>query len=471
MWTKTIILILLAGLFFQTGLFNIQKTSAAQVYLPKADLVKGSGYKVYILENGVRRWIPDIRTFEYFKYNWKSIKTISDDLLNSYLEADNIKRYRSYPEGSLIKGLGPEVYLIELGKRRWIPNPNIFNKYGFDWSKIITLDDKGLNKIKKSNNLKYSESRKYPSTVILKGPEQGEVIQGSEVSFTYSGTNPLGAKRDLSFETFLVGYDKRWRSSSRDSKTYRLPKESGSYTFYVRAKNKQGYLDSTPVKTSFQVGVSPDYQKVEIRRVRYKEKDFGDDYIIVRNQNRDTINITGWIIETDRARITIPQAINRLKHPFSRGDSSDIRLAYREQALISVGPSPRGVSFRTNQCTGYLDQTERFYPSLDEDCSRLDESEYDHLNSACVNFIKRLKRCEIPDYSSSSAVSADSQCTSFLNEKFNYQACYLDHCQEVDFFEKEWRVFLNRSIDVFDDSSDKIILKDRRGLVVDRYSY
>ena len=468
MWKKTTILIPFLVLL---AIFGIQETSAAQVYLPKADLVRGSGYKVYVLENGVRRWIPDIKTFEYFKYNWKSIKTISDDLLNSYLEADNLKRYRSYPEGSLIKGSGPEVYLIELGKRRWIPNPAIFNKHQFDWNKIITLVDKNLNKIKKSDNLRYSESRKYPNTVILNGPEQGGTIRVNEVTFTYSGTNPLGARRDLSFETFLVGYDTKWRSSSRDNRTYRLPEESGSYTFYVRAKNKQGYLDPTPVKRSFQVGVSSDYQKVEIKRVRYKEKDFRDDYLIVRNQDEGTINITGWTIETDRARVTIPQAINKLKHPFLKDDSSDIKLAYREEALISVGPSPRGVSFRTNQCTGYLDQTGRFYPSLDEGCPRLDESEYDHLGSACVKFIKRLKRCQIPDYSSNSAVSTDSQCISFLNEKFNYQACYLDYCQKVDFFEKEWRVFLNRSIDIFDNSGDKIVLKDKKGLVVDQYSY
>ena len=125
MWKKTTILIPFLVLL---AIFGIQETSAAQVYLPKADLVRGSGYKVYVLENGVRRWIPDIKTFEYFKYNWKSIKTISDDLLSSYLEADNLKRYRPYPEGSLVKGSGPKVYLIELGTPPWLPFFYAFQK-------------------------------------------------------------------------------------------------------------------------------------------------------------------------------------------------------------------------------------------------------------------------------------------------------------------------------------------------------
>jgi len=34
------------------------------------------------------------------------------------------------PRADLIKGSGPEVYLIELEKKRWIPSPRIFTRNG-----------------------------------------------------------------------------------------------------------------------------------------------------------------------------------------------------------------------------------------------------------------------------------------------------------------------------------------------------
>ena len=477
MWkTKTILIlsfsVVLGLVLGPSWIFIDRETAASQVYLPKADLIKGVDPEVYILENGVRRWIPDPDIFNQFGYDWQNIKNVPDNLLESYPLGDKLSRYSDYPEGSLIKGTGPEVYLIELGKRRWIPSPEIFEGSGFGWRYIIQVDDKKLKRIKESEYLTLMEINKYPETKIISGPDSKETLEATEVTFEYSGTNPLGSKSNLSFETYLVGYDKDWRRQGKKySKTYKLPKESGSYTFYVRAKNEEGYYDSSPASFSFQVGLSPYYQKVEIKRVRPKEKNFQDDYLVIRNDEKQTIDISGWTIETNLAKVAIPQAIKELSHPFSSADQTNIRLEYKDEMIISAGSSPRGINFKTNKCTGYLDQSERFYPSLDEDCPRLDESEYDHLNPACRDFIKKLSRCEIPDYSDNPAVNSDSECTGFLNEKFNYQQCYLDHHQEMDFLQSQWRIFLKRSVDIFPNSGDTIILRDESGLIIDEYTY
>ena len=467
MWKTKVIYILIISLF----LIN-SKALASDIYLPKADLIKGTGPEVYVLENGVRRWIPNPETFEYFKYKWTNIKTVSDAFLAAHPQGEELDRYENYPDGTLLRGSGPEVYLIELGKRRWFPNPKIFERQDFGWKYIYDIDDKKLNRIKEGDNITLSEPNRCPETIILDGPEEGEILETAEVTFKYSGTNPLGQASDLDFETFLAGYDTKWRNQySRYTKTYKLSGETKVYTFYVRAKNEEGYVDSSPASLSFQVGVSPYYQKVEIRRVYAKKDDFTKDYLMLRNNKKETVNITGWTIKTKRETITIPQAVAKLGHPFSTSDNSDIKLAYRDEVIISAGLSPQGVNFRTNKCTGYLDQLSQFYPSLDENCPYLEESKYSHLSNACQDFIDGLSRCQIPDYSDDWDVSTDSQCTNFLSEKFNYKQCYQDYHREVDFFKDEWRVCLNKSIDIFDNDGDTIILRDKEGLVVDKYSY
>jgi len=467
-----LLFLILLGIVFQAVRVPENTILASQAYLPKADLIKGNGPEVYILENGVKRWIPDPETFEYFRYKWANVKTISDAFLSSYPQGDNLDRYDDYPEGTLLKGTGPEVYLIEAGQRRWFPNPRIFEGNNFGWRYIYQIDDDKLNKIKQGDNVTLSETNQYPETIILQGPAEGEILETAEVTFKYSGTNPLGETSDLSFETYLVGHDTRWRNQySSDTETYNLSEESKTYTFFVRAKNEEGYADPSPAFRTFQIGVSPYYQKVEIRNVYANEDNFRKDYLVLRNNDDQLINVTGWTIKTKGETITIPRAVERPRHPFSGSNNSDIKLAYQGEIIISAGLSPQGINFRTNKCTGYLDQLSQYHPSLDEDCPYLDKSEYSHLKKTCRDFINGLSRCEIPDYSDNLEITLDSQCTGFLTEKFNYSQCYQDYEKEVDFLGDKWRVFLGKSIDILDNDGDTIILRDKNGLVVDEYKY
>ena len=450
-----------------------QASAASQSYLPRADLIKGSGPEVYVLENGTRHWIPDIETFNEFRFKWENIKTYADTIINNYPQDDDWSRWDDYPEGSLLKGSGPSVYLIELGKRRWIPSPAIFNGNNFGWKYILEIDDDDLDDYDLGANLTLNESNRYPETVITSGPDEGEVLEMGDVEFRYSGTNPLGLVSDLSFETYLRGYDNQWRNQgSNYIEDYDLSDESGrNYIFYVRAKNKQGYYDPTPASRSFQLGVSPYYKKVEIDELKYEEDDFKNDYIVLSNESDQIINVTGWTIQTKLASLDIPQAVKKLKSPFTSASNVDINLAPDDQLIISIGLSPIGKNFLANKCTGYLDQ-DSFTPSLDNNCPYIDSSEYSEFNAYCRDFIDDLNRCELPNYVGNVDIGGDSQCTSFINQKLNYDYCYSNYYQDPDFYEDEWRVFLGRtSRDIFSNVSDTIILYDQNGLKVDEYYY
>jgi len=141
-------------------------------------------------------------------------------------------------------------------------------------------------------------------------------------------------------------------------KTYDLSKDkekNKSYIFYVRAKNKQKYVDASSVSWRFNVGLSSNYGKVDIRSVNIKRDNFKEDYLILRNNSKEeTINISGWTIETNKNDIKIPQAIKNLSYSFSTTEYSDIILDYKDEVIISMGTSPKGVNFRVNKCSGYL---------------------------------------------------------------------------------------------------------------------
>ena len=462
--------------FFSAGFLHEGDVLAKKAYLPKLDLIKGNGPEVYVLENGTRHWIPDIETFNNFNFKWENLKKVSNLILESYPQADDWKKSKKYPDGTLLRGSGPKVYLIELEKKRWIPTANIFNGSDFGWKYILNIDDKVLDRFKDGENLTLAEPNKYPETIILSGPEKEQVLDTSKITFKYSGTNPLGPNSDLTFETYLAGYDTKWQNQgSKYEKTYDLSKDkekNKSYIFYVRAKNKQKYVDASSVSWRFNVGLSSNYGKVDIRSVNIKRDNFKEDYLILRNNSKEeTINISGWTIETNKNDIKIPQAIKNLSYSFSTTEYSDIILDYKDEVIISMGTSPKGVNFRVNKCSGYFGSSSTFYPTLSKDCPQLKESEYSHLKKTCRDFIDDLSKCEVPDYSSDFGVSADSQCTEFINNNFSYSKCYSNYRYDADFLESKWRVFMNKSTDIFDNYNDRIILKDNSGLVVDEYEY
>lgn len=468
MMKRKIVILALIPILFLISSQVIAKTDP----LPEFHLIKGSGPEVYVLERGLKRWVPDPETFNNFNFNWQAINAISDTLLGYYPEGDKMSKYDDYPDGSLVKGSGPEVYLVELGKRRWITSPSVFEKYEFQWSNIIQISDSKLNKIKQTDNVSLAEPNRYPETFIIDGPAEGENLDSSEITFKFSGTNPLGNKEDLTFETFLRGYDTKWHRQYSDSETYKDLEGDKKYTFYVRAKNEQGYYDLSPAWRNFQVGVSPNYGKVTIRKVSYEEDNFTNDYLVLRNNENERINITGWYLTNKKnEKMLIPQAAEELTYPYTGSRKTDINLDYRDEVIVSAGKSPKQVNFRTNVCTGYLDNYLEFYPSLDKSCPYIEETKYSGFKRTCRDFIDRLDRCEMPDYSNNYDVSANSECTDFLNNNFSYDACYNQHSREIGFFEDEWRIFLGKTFDLFDNYEDEIVLRDKNGYIVDEYQY
>ncbi len=95
--------------------------------------------KVYVMIGGKKKWIPTPEVFEQLGYAWTNIKILSD------AELGKIPDY----EDNLIRLSGDtKIYLVVSGIKRHIPNPVIFQDYGFSWSDVKDVSQAVIDKYK-----------------------------------------------------------------------------------------------------------------------------------------------------------------------------------------------------------------------------------------------------------------------------------------------------------------------------------
>lgn len=123
-------------------------------------LVKSdSRNRIYLMENNKRRAILSEQLFNLRKYNWNNIISLSDRNLAVY----SLTNPLPYPEGTLIKGEGAEVYLVENEKRRHITSSILFKNKGFIWDNIIEIKGEELLAHSIGENLLFSDD------ILIKG--------------------------------------------------------------------------------------------------------------------------------------------------------------------------------------------------------------------------------------------------------------------------------------------------------------
>jgi len=410
---KKILILLMFIVYWGAGV------NSAFAYLDGA-LIRAIGdTKVYALEDGLKRWIVNPSIFNGLGYKWSNIQVLPQDTLNSYILGSELSTTYPYPNGSLLKGDGPEVYLIEAGKKRWIPNPQIFEAKGFQWKNIINVKQYILNYLTQGSDVPLNEKDFRPSTFITQGPcsagqENVPTVESTEITFKFSGHDPLGEDKYLVFETFLEGYDQRWQTSYSYERKINLDRNGNIYTFYVRSKNRAGYYDNTPVFCSFTARVSPYKDKIIIFSVsgygtnpNYESITLGTGYSL-----KESVDITGWTIKSRKGNFSIPGAVKIINPESMYNIERDIYLHSGESVIIYGGKSP------------------------------IQESGF-----------------------------ALNKCWWQINDSQKYKDCFYAHNQDPDFLSGGWRIYLNRASEIFNDKEEKISLLDSNGLVVDTYTY
>ncbi len=109
-------------------------------------LLRGSGKAVYLVGNGVKRWISSSYTFSALGLSWRKVRTISDTTLNN-IETSSPIYYL------LAQGSDAAVYLIVGGTKRHIPSRDYFDRFGFDWEEVHEVSDNWLKSKKTSSRI------------------------------------------------------------------------------------------------------------------------------------------------------------------------------------------------------------------------------------------------------------------------------------------------------------------------------
>lgn len=183
------------------------------------------------------------------------------------------------------------------------------------------------------------------------------------------------------------------------------------------------------------------------------------------------IDVTGWTIGTPRSSALIPRAFNIAEIDAA---DQDIILPPGGNVVIVTGTPSYQQNFRENACTGYFNQTHTFTPSLSSSC--IDETPSRSallgmgFNGACINAIESVSSCRTPQ-GPFDISSIKSECVDYMNQNFSYVGCVKNFRDSKDFLKDTWRISFKRDTKLFDPLHDRVILRDRAGLLVDEFEY
>ncbi|GAA3028639.1 hypothetical protein GCM10020000_01440 [Streptomyces olivoverticillatus] len=110
--------------------------------------VKGiNGPEIYLILDGRRHWIPNPATYNNLFRDWNGIQTIVDpDSIDNGGQLSDGAFLGKSPNA-------PEVYLISNGVKRWITSPAAMDKYYFNWNRIKYVEPVALQAIPQGGNI------------------------------------------------------------------------------------------------------------------------------------------------------------------------------------------------------------------------------------------------------------------------------------------------------------------------------
>ncbi len=201
-----------------------------------------------------------------------------------------------------------------------------------------------------------------------------------------------------------------------------------------------------------------------------------DEYVLIRakQSNTERITISDWsLMSAVNKRTAYIKEGAEVYEPSGSSDTGPIILSPGDEAVIATKRSPIGISFRLNTCSGYLDQFQDYVPQLPHHCAYPDTEVRTSATSvmndnACISFLETMNVCRME---TSPPPNLSEQCRSFITSRLTYQGCVGAHRADAGFKEREWRIYLGYSEELWRDKREVIVLLDSSGKVVDSFSY
>lgn len=199
-----------------------------------------------------------------------------------------------------------------------------------------------------------------------------------------------------------------------------------------------------------------------------------EEYVVLSARGSITtpITITGWKIKSTVTGRTLSIGTASPLIGFSNANQA-VTLKKGERALVYSEEKPH-YSFRTNKCTGYLEQERDYIPTLEKKCPLADSlvspSSPLYDQDTCMDYLGTIPRCTEPDEDEVHD-EVNDQCEHFIDQNVNYDGCVNMFKNEPDFFGKEWRIYPTSRRVNWREENDELELLDVNGKVVDSVSY
>ncbi len=96
-------------------------------------LLKGSGPEIYVLQDNHKRWISSLDAFAHFGYRWENVHEVEDEFL------------ARFPDGPALHVLlkcdaSPHIYRLENDRKRWLRDIATFQAEGHVWEDVRIVD-------------------------------------------------------------------------------------------------------------------------------------------------------------------------------------------------------------------------------------------------------------------------------------------------------------------------------------------
>ena len=119
---------------YGTSLARIMPDTAALV-IRDGLVLKGSGSDIFVLEDNKLRWISSLDAFEFFGYRWDQVHVVDDSFLEKFEKGRPIHVLFKCEDS-------PHIYALENGQKRWIKDILTFEAEGYVWEdvKFVSCD-------------------------------------------------------------------------------------------------------------------------------------------------------------------------------------------------------------------------------------------------------------------------------------------------------------------------------------------
>ncbi len=244
--------------------------------------------------------------------------------------------------------------------------------------------------------------------------------------------------------------------------------------------------DNVPIVDESDLGeLSPLYGKVIITKDPWgpETEDVQAEYVELKalETNTSAINITGWSLQSmvSGVRIYIQDGVEDIIMN-DVNPTYKIGLAPGQSAIVSSSPSPVGVSFQSNLCTGYFNQFQKYEPPLTRSCPSPAQvlpptvANIATYGSECLELASSLFRCEYltDEILEEEDISVSSACTEHLRTTLTYTSCRAAYHNSPEYLKgSQWRIFLGAQAPLWNKQYEVIRLLDELGRTVDVYAY